>query len=170
MGIDLICDTEHWSGDYNTWIIICNACVKATFEYIQGFIKNNIIQSGNEEKRLQTKILFHINKINIDVMGNEDIDLMGIFLEECKNAEFVELLTKFGVSGIYALCCKIDRQGYYSVGNSYDICDFFSLIKYFTLVNKNIINSSKNNIYRNINQIEIVFKESLELKRIVSIF
>ena len=175
MGMDLICDQEHWSCCYSTWTNLRTACVKATFEYIKQFIENNTIQTNNEERRLQKEIMAYIDKINVHKSDDEifismNLHLFNGFLEECKNVEFIDLLIKFGVLGIYTLCYKRDHEGYYSVGNAYDICDLFSLIKDFTIDNKDDIYASENIIYRNINQIERVFQESLRLKRIVTIF
>jgi hypothetical protein len=175
MGIDLICDQEHWSDCYSNWSNLRSACVKATFEYIKQFIENNSIQTNKEEIRLQKKIMAYIDKINAYKSDDElfivmNLHLFNGFLEECKNIEFIDLLIKFGVLGIYTLCYKRDNEGYYSVGNAYDICDLFSLIRDFTLDNKDDIYASENIIYRNIKQIERVFQESVCLKRIITIF
>jgi len=173
--MELICDNEHWSCCYSTWSKIKNDCVKATFAYIQQFIKNNTIRIDNEERRQQIKILEYIDKINAhksenELIYNSNLNIISGFLDECKHIEFIDLLVKFGVSGLYALCYKCDCEGYYSVGNAYDICDLFSIIHDFTLENNFDIDAPENIIYRSINQIERVFQESLQKKRIVSIF
>ena len=49
----------------------------------------------------------------------------------------------FNISGIYAFCNKSDCEGYYSVGNSYDICQLFKLIKPFYTTDININKSIK---------------------------
>lgn len=175
MGMDLICDKEHWSCCYSTWSKLRNECVKATFAYIQQFIQSNTIRIDNEERRQQTKMLAYIDKINAhksdnELLSNADLNLISGFLDECKHIEFIDLLVKFGVSGLYALCYKCDCEGYYSVGNAYDICDLFTLIRDFTIKNHNDLDAEENYIYRSISHIEKVFQESLQLKRIVSIF
>ncbi len=166
MSMELICDKEHWTCTYMNWSKIRNECVKATFAYIEHYIQTNTIRVNNEERRLQDNIIAYINKIRAYKSSNEhltnaDLHLYSGFLEECKHIEFIDLLVKFGVSGLYALCHKSDCEGFYSVGNAYDICDIIP----------NILNFTSDNYYnRCFNSIHKVFKESLELKRIVSIY
>jgi len=170
--MEIICDKEHWTCTYSNWSQIRNACVKASFEYVEHYIQTNTIRINNEERRLQDNILAYINKIKSyksyksyksdnEYLRESELDLLNGFLEECKHIEFIDLLVKFGVNGLYALCHKCDCEGFYSVGNAYDICDLIPNILEFT---------SDNYYCRSFNFIHKVFKESLELKRIVSIY
>ena len=166
MSMELICDKEHWTCTYMNWSKIRNECVRATFAYVEHFIQTNTMRVNNEEKRLQDNILLYINKIksyrsNNEHLTNADLHLYSGFLEECNQIEFIDLLVKFGVGGLYALCHKSDCEGFYSVGNAYDICDLIPKILEFT---------SDNYYNRCFNCIDKVFKESQELKRIVSIY
>jgi hypothetical protein len=80
-----------------------------------------------------------------------------------------DLLIYFGVGGVYALCNKMDCEGYYSVGNSYDILELFKLIKPFIINKTDNLETHGNEIYNCIIQVEKVFQESVDKKEIVII-
>ena len=75
--------------------------------------------------------------------------------------ELIDVLIFFGVGGLFSLCNKSDCEGYYSVGNAYDICELFHIIKPF-LIEKS---DSPDNYANIITQVEDVFKESVEISQ-----
>ena len=101
-------------------------------------------------------------------LGKNDKLIEG-FVVYSRILEFVDLLIQFGVGGLYALCNKSDCEGFYSVGNSYDICELLKLVKPFLLKNKEEVDSNENWIYNDIDIITNVFKESVEKNIIVRI-
>lgn len=148
MGIDIVCDTESFSCTYSTWNEIRNQIIDTTYEYIK-----NIIVDGDENpndlvyKKIIDDKFFIINqsKNKIDCLINCSYKL-----------EFIDGLINFNIGGLYALCNKNDCEGYYSVGNSYDICGLFKIIKPYLI---------KYPIYNNILNIELVFQESVNIKQ-----
>ena len=78
---------------------------------------------------------------------------------------FIDTLVFFNISGLYAFCNKSDCEGYYSVGNSYDICQLFKLIKNFYIVDKEVFQD----INKTINKIKKIFQESVRKRKIITI-
>jgi hypothetical protein len=98
----------------------------------------------------------------------EDVPLISLFLGNC-TLDIIDILIFFGLGGLYSFCNKSDCEGYYSVGNAYDICEFLKLIKPFLIKNKKNMHSPDNNFYKFVTEIEKVFKESVETKNLVVI-
>ena len=88
----------------------------------------------------------------------EPVDLL------IQNIDFniTNTLIYFNIGGLYTLCNKSDCEGYYSVGNSYDILHLITLIKPF-------INKDYDCLYENIDIIEKIFQESIKKNKIVII-
>ena len=84
-----------------------------------------------------------------------------IFLEYCKQLLFIDTLVFFNISGLYAFCNKSDCEGYYSVGNSYDICQLFKLINNFYIDKEYTKYTSK--------RLKKIFQESVRKRKIVTI-
>jgi hypothetical protein len=132
------------------------------------------IQEGTNEYVSLNQLKQYIETIqNEKIMKQTFIgkqsNLLDLFYSYSKNLDFIDLLIQFGVSGIYAFCVKSDCEGFYSVGNSYDICELLSVIKPFLLKNKDNLDSEENWLYMWIDELTDVFKSSIENKVIVTI-
>ena len=187
MGVDFTCDTKTFGCSYSGWHYFRNLIIGATLAYLDDFLSKQKYEEDTYEFSAMNNLKKGVASIRSTAVkiSSENKTIFGMDLgkrpvEECllkalaieinSNSWFGELLIEYGLGGIWALCNKSDCEGFYSVGNAYDICDLFSLIRDFTLENNFDIDAPENIIYRSIHQIERVFQESLKKKRIVSIF
>lgn len=175
MGIDLYCGDKNFCCSYGTWHNIRIELIKATFEYLEVHFAVTDYEEGTHEQGSMRALKQYIEKIQNgsvikeSVFGNKESNLFDLFSTYSRLLEFVDLLIEFGVGGIYSLCNKSDCEGFYSVGNSYDICELFKLIKPFLLKNKEDLNAEENWLYRNIDELINVFKDSVEHNEMVRI-
>lgn len=155
MGFDISCIDESFSCGYIHWNTIRTTVIEATLDYIKHYISLNPPHENTNDEFYQNEIILFMEKI---IENKEDsVDALIYFCNLVK----LDLLIQFGVGGLYALCNKGDCDGYYSVGNSYDICHLFTLIKPFI---------QDQEIYHSILQVEKIFIESIEKKTIVSVW
>lgn len=166
MGIDLYCGDKTFGCSYGGWNNVRNILIEATFEYLEVHFAVTEYQEGTHEYGAMIALKQYIKKI-LNFGKNEK--LIENFIVYSRLLEFVDLLIQFGVGGLYALCNKSDCEGFYSVGNSYDICELLKLVKPFLLKNKEDLNSDENWIYNGIDNVTNVFKESVEKNVIVRI-
>ena len=159
MGIDLYCGDTTFGCSYSSWNNIRNSLIEATFEYLEVHFGLNEYEEGTSEYGAMMGLKEYIQKI---YNSSKNEKLIENFIVYSKLLEFVDLLIQFGVGGIYSLCNKSDNEGYYSVGNSYDIYDLLKVVKPFLLKNRDNIYDEKNWIYNCIDNLINVFKESIE--------
>jgi len=169
MGIDLYCGDKTFGCSYGSWYNIRSALIEATFEYLEVHFALTEYEEGTEEYGAIMALKKYIERIKSGVILGKQLSLLDDFYFYSRQLEFIDLLIQFGVGGIYALCNKSDNEGFYSVGNSYDICDFIKVVKPFLLKNKSNIDDKENWLYNNIDELIDVFKESVEKNEIVSI-
>jgi hypothetical protein len=149
MGIDIYCGEKTFGTSYSDWGEVRSNIIKATIDYIldkfdkdQELYKNieeyddNWIGKGSsyycymnnlcdlKEKLLDTNQIKSVFGITIDNTLNNFINL-------CNNLKYVNSLNYFEIGGLYALCNQSDCDGYYTPGNSLDICRLFDQIKPF---------------------------------------
>jgi hypothetical protein len=198
MGVDIICKKNAFSCGYSFWNEIRTATIIATAEYlkyqmtitkynkdtqpyvyqqiINEFMRQLITYGTPEQEQVSEKEEFPEQDVSEPLVefeptpleDQEDIPLIGLFLGNC-TLEIIDILIFFGVGGVYSFCNKSDCDGYYSVGNSYDICELFKLIKPFLIKNKENMDSRDNDVYKFITEVEKVFQESIETKNFVVI-
>jgi hypothetical protein len=174
MGIDLYCSDKTFGCSYGTWFNVRNTLIEATFEYIVVHLGITKYDADIEELGAMSALKLYIEKIKNGVILKDNVlgkesNLIDQFIIYSRQLEFVDLLIQFGIGGIYTLCNKSDCEGFYSVGNSYDICDLLKVVKPFLLKNKDNINDQENWLYGCIDEVINVFKESVEKKLIVKI-
>lgn len=174
MGIDLYCGDKTFGCSYGTWYNVRTALIEATFKYLEVHFALSEYEEGTEEHGAITALNQYIEKINSRVIIKESVfgkenNLFDEFYSYLRLHDFIDLLIRFDVGGIYALCNKSDSEGFYSVGNSYDICDLLKIVKPFLLKNKDEPDSEENWLYKWIDEITIVFKESIDKQLIVEI-
>jgi hypothetical protein len=191
MGIDLICKEKVFSCSYGFWNTIRTATILATLDYLKSLLTDDLEEGTYPYVSLHNIIGFmdevvSYNKVKVESMeedeasiaisnennqnneNNEEIPLISLFLGNC-SLQVQDLLITFGVSGLYALCNKMDCEGCYSVGNSYDIIEFFKLIRPFIINDNDNLESLENEIYKCLLQVEEVFQESVDTKQSVMI-
>jgi hypothetical protein len=196
MGIDITCNSKTFSCGYSFWNQLRTSTIIATAEYLKyqmttttqhengtyPFVAQQIINDfmrqllayGNQELILEEgeeqeqDISEPLVEFEPTPEDEEDVPLIGLFLGNC-TLDIIDILIFFGVGGLYSFCNKSDCEGYYSVGNAYDICELFKLIKPFLIKNKENLDSPDNDIYKFVTEIEKVFQESVETKNYVVI-
>ena len=136
MGIDLYCNDKTFGCGYGSWYNIRTALIEATFEYLEVHFAVSEYEEGISEHGSMFALKQYIEKIHTNKINGKNLNLFDNFYACLGILEFVDLLIQFGVGGLYALCNKMDCEGCYSVGNSYDIIEFFKLIRPF-IINDN---------------------------------
>lgn len=185
MGIDLTCDTKNFSCSYSSWHNIRAELIEATFAYLEDLIANQT--KGIDEERLEYSVIGHLKQYITEIREEcasfendkppispfallfSKRTIFNAFSEHLGDLCFINILIQFGVGGIYTLCNKSDCDGFYSVGNSYDICELLNVIKPFTIKNKDNLDDEENYIYRCTDKLIELFQESLDKKLIVYI-
>jgi len=142
-----------FSSSYNYWNIIRISIVKSFMIYLENWININsttFIQGESFEfdryedlKQLVTDYKNIVYEIDFFIIFNK----------------YVNALTCFNFTGIYALVNKEDCEAHYSCGNAYDIC------KLLETIDKNIDKEH----YERIMQAKKVFQHSVDSKEPISI-
>ena len=172
MSLDLTCDTKVFSCSYSRWHNIRCELIEATFAYLEDIIAKEFdIDKDNSDKDNSdfNNLKQYINKIR-EYNAFERVrvrDLFDAYSEYSGDLYLNNILIKFGVGGIYSLCNK--DEGFYSIGNSYDICQLITLIKPFTIKNIDNIDDKKNWVYNCMDILLEIFQESIEKKKNISI-
>lgn len=181
MGIDLVCNEKSFGCSYSNWSRLRNAFVRATFAYLEDFFARETYDEDTTEFDGKIRLLECIQIVRdraVSISGSIHTDVLGYSLGELLHDECYlesllttlrcdkwlgELLIMFGVCGIFALCNKHDSDGFYSVGNSMDICELFQKIRPYILENKCMEEPFLQDLFD-------LFEESVEKKRIVRIY
>ena len=162
MGIDLYCVEKKFGCSYGYWHSMRNAVIKAAFTYISIEFDSDKINKDNNEL-IYSNILKNI--VSEIERQTKDENYLSHFVKICYNIPNTNCLIYFGLEGLAAFCNKGDCEGFYSVADSYSICELFKTIKPFLVKNMEVIESDDNHIYHSIEKLEKVFEESFE-KRI----
>lgn len=177
MGVDFYCGDKSFGCSYGSWNELRKLIIQATFNYIQDkFQKDyelykdsteddeNWIGEGSSYNCYKKDMIKIIEQMNLqsktkNVFGMDNT--INNLINLCINLSFVDALIHFDIGGLYSLCNKSDCEGYYSVGNSVDICQLFDLIEPFI---KNMDENTHKSIYvpgsRYNNILYELFKES----------
>ena len=191
MGVDFTCDEKSFGCSYGGWHNIRCTILEATFAYLDKRFAEILAKPSNEEEddwettHIQSaakNLQKHIDKIREDANSKKQKSSEGIFgimrehnhildcfINKIWENYFIDLLIEFGVGGIYALCNKSDCEGFYSVGNAYDIRELLTTIRPFLLKNTEDLESSDNWIYDVADELIELFQESIEKKKIIMI-
>jgi len=111
-----------FSCSYNYWNIIRISIVKSFMIYLENWININsttFIQGESFEFGFYEELKQLVTDYKNIVY---EIDFFIIF------NKYVNALTCFNFTGIYALVNKNDCEAYYSCGNAYDICNLLETI------------------------------------------
>lgn len=149
MGIDFYCGDITFGCGYGHWNEIKIQIIKATIDYIQdkydkdrelyGHLKDddeNYIGEGSSyyffmKYLMQLKKTILSQKLTISVFGVEMDNTVNVFIKLCNNLQLMNALNNFDIGGLFALCNQSDFDGYYTPGNSSDICSLFDRIEPF---------------------------------------
>jgi hypothetical protein len=191
MGVDFTCDEKSIGFSYGGWHYIRCTLIEATFAYLDKRFAEILSKFANEEEHdwettnIQSaakNLQKHINEIREDANSKKQKSSEGIFgimrehnhildcfINKIWENYFIDLLIEFGVGGIYALCNKSDCEGFYSVGNAYDIHELLITIRSFLLKDTEDLDSEDNWLYDSSDELIELFQESIEKKKIIII-
>ena len=161
MGIHLACDNVSYSCGYGAWDTareeIAHAAVtylRSIYDYmLTGNLYNGFVEEEQAEVQVRIEKLLEYVEVNNCVTIRDFIQMLSDF-------DFQNIFILFDLGGVYALLNKSDDDGYYSVGNSYDIAHTLSIIDNYVIYDE---------VKRNYMYIKKVFDESRDTKKRVVI-
>lgn len=128
MGIDLKCGETRFGCSYGFWDTIIIDILEATFIYIECLILDD---ATTKEDKDELKELIKIK--NYDLAGNYFLNgnqcTVDSLISWCRDTEYLNKLNYFKLGGLFALCNQSRCSGYYTPGNSLDICILLDTIK-----------------------------------------
>ena len=166
MDIDLYCIKNNFSCSYSNWNTIRNSVIKATFTHICIEINSDKIDKDTNDFVYANDLKHMVDQIEYQI---KDENYLGHFVKMCHSIPNMNCLIYFGLEGLAAFCNKSDSEGFYSVADSYSICELFKTIKPFLIKNMELIESDDNHIYHRIEELEKVFQESFEKRTNITI-
>jgi hypothetical protein len=151
MGVDFYCGDVTFGCSYSGWNELRKLVIKSSFDYIQDKFKKdfeayNGIMDEEDENYIGEGTTYNcykkdVIKIILSMADPQDKNIFGLdnavnnFIVITRNLSYVDSLIYFDIGGLYSLCNKSDCEGFYSVGNSVDICKLFDLIEPFIKLN-----------------------------------
>lgn len=194
MGVDFYCGkyTVHFT--YSGWDRTRCKIIQATLDYIIDKFEKDLLKYGDlpeeddnyigknssdyHHKRVIIGLIDTLEKssppkpsvseaTNVFSFIKECNNDVGVFVSACSGRYEQDSLIYFDIIGLYALCNKSDCEGFYSRGNSSDICQLFDLIEPFTKKYDQL----HEHIYggRETSDLYNLFKESVDTKTMISI-
>ena len=156
MGVDFICGNVTLSFTYSFWNHIRLNIFEAFIKYSESLcITNDNDEPPSIEFRHHVELAELLNRIYIakqNITNANDDDSYLVIFEKISD---INMLIYFNLSGIYTLLHKSDCEGFYSVGNSYDIYEMIQLVK----------PNMDSHFFKTINEeVELLFKTSWENK------
>jgi hypothetical protein len=154
MGIDLNSGTYYFRTSYSYWNKLRNVVIESTLKYIQHIISKNTENTNPDYQNLLVDIKFFLKKVdeiiyNYNKNYHQEAILLNVIISLIKSNLFcLDTLIRLDVGGLFSLCYKPDNQGFYSPGNSLDICMLFDTIEPFV---KEVDGYTYNAIYKNDN-------------------
>jgi hypothetical protein len=185
MGVDFYCGDITFGSSYGHWGDIRKEIILATTDYIQDKYEKDKELYGNlseEDKNwngeededcymkdlLEMKKILSVQKPTENKFGIKMDNTLHIFIALSNDLKFKNALNKFDIGGLFALCNQSDCEGYYTPGNSLDICSLFDRIEPF-VKKYSCYDCIYNKEGRMFNRIYDVFEESYKTMKKVSI-
>lgn len=130
MGIDFKCGETRFGCSYGSWNTIRTDILQATFDYIECLILDDDMSKDdkNDLKKL-LRIKNYDAVIRIKYYDAGDTGSIISLLTSCQNIEYLNNLNYFNLGGLFALFNQSDYTGFYTPGNSLDICILLDTIK-----------------------------------------
>jgi hypothetical protein len=148
MGIDLYCNDKTFGTSYGHWGSIRISIIKSTIDYIQDKFEKDTelyknIDEGEENwigegsayycymKDLNElrDIIILTQKSKVTEFDMPFDNTVNNFISLCRHSKYMDALNYFEIGGLFALCNQSDCEGYYTPGNSLDICYLFDKIQ-----------------------------------------
>jgi hypothetical protein len=160
MDFDLNSHDEEFIFSLEKWKSIREIIIKITFFHMQTILDDTENNFESERDYIYEKIMRKLIKSIFSKKLDPDVSLSDIVTLYMHNSLNLNTLIHYEIGGLYALCNKKDNEGYYTPGNSLDICNLFDEIefavkKYNSSLYDTIYAKNKPNIYN-------CFKKSYE--------
>jgi len=169
MGVDFYCGDIKFGCSYGQWGDIRKEIILATIDYIQDkYEKDKELYGNLSEDLMEMKSFLLVQKSSKNVFGIEMDNTLHNFIVLCNNFQFINCLNRFDIGGLFALCNQSDCEGYYTPGNSLDICSLFDRIEPF-VKKYSCYDCIYNKEGRMFNRIYDVFEESYKTMKKLSI-
>jgi hypothetical protein len=153
MGVQFDCGEVSISCSYGLWndvrFFIANACL----EYFIEITKDLDINARD----ISTQYHFHLVDL-VEAIQKRNPESILDFLSEIEAYETHNTLIFFGMNGLYKLIAKSDCEGFYSPGDSMDICNMLILIEPYLSADCD-----------DITRFKLLFRESVDLNENVVI-
>jgi len=111
------------------WKSIREIIIKITFFHVQTILNDTQNNFENETDYIYEQTMRKIIKSIFSKKMDPDVSLSEIVTLCMHNSLNLNALIHYDIGGLYALCNKEYDEGYYSPGNSLDICNLFDEIK-----------------------------------------
>lgn len=147
MELYLSCDDFTFKVTPIFWLVIRNEFVNASFRFLQ-----------NEQEN-ETKQTISIDLIDKYIISN-NFTTINDFIIMSHNKNIHNIYTYNCIDGIMILLEKSDFDGYYSIGNAYDILEMIDNLKPFI---------SDEITLKHLPFLKILFQKSIDKKRLVTI-
>jgi len=146
MGVDFVCGELSTGCSYTSWYNFRCSIIQSTYEYIEDqYAKDKELYghlTENDEHWIGEGSLYYSyvsdllkykeTLLNANLSSNYLMsDKVAKFNQLCRNYYYLNALNHFGLGGLFALCNQSDTEGYYTPGNSLDICMLLDRIKPF---------------------------------------
>jgi hypothetical protein len=168
MGVDFYCNETSFGCSYGRWGNIRKTIVWATINYLKDKIKQDEENYNENEIGEGTDYYSYvgsIKKLSNDLKTKYDINPTNRFNTDStieylltivkSSGHYLNALIYFNVCGLFFLCNKNDCEGFYSPGNSLDICKLLDIIKEHV---KKLDEEVYENIYNEDDKYETVYK------------
>jgi hypothetical protein len=135
MGVDFICGSLSLKIGYGRFDAVKASVIRATVIYLREYVQ---IDSYLEQTSRQT-----ILDVLYDVQE-------GLQITELYKTEIIDIMTHFGIVGLYAFFNKNDCDAEYSPGNSLDICILLDRLRDILIktdINSDVIYEYDNCLY-----------------------
>lgn len=156
MGIDLYCDKAHFGCGYGNWNLFRIHVIQASILYLENLFSN--IHFDTTKFNLDDKTYDYEGETYKNILTN--FLLLATVSVEKVELKYNNALIHFGIGGLYSFCQKNDCEGYYSVGNAYDICQLFRTIRPFL---------PDDETKETMDRVLLVFEESVQSQKKISI-
>jgi hypothetical protein len=147
MELYLSCDDFTFKVTPMFWLVIRKEFVNASFRLLQNEIEK------------KTKQFFSIDLVDKYILSNS-LNSINDFIIMSRNKDIHNIYTYNCIDGVIILLEKSDFDGYYSIGNAYDILETINNLKPF--INDEIT-------LKHLPFLKILFQKSIDKKRLVTI-
>lgn len=149
MGVDFYCGDINFGCSYSGWNQIRKEIILSTIDYIQDKYEKDKELYGNLTKEdenyigedsyyhcymkalLDAKNILLEQTSTVNVFSGKIDNTVNIFIKLCRNFKLMNAFNNFDIGGLFTFCNQSDSEGYYTPGNSLDICSLFDKIEPF---------------------------------------